>query len=662
MSIEYPPTFNTSIFNNSAFNDEGTTLTLEDADKRYLQKIGGTISGSLTVNGGITGTLQTSSQPNITSTGNLTIPNSLTVTSGSTPFSVSNTASSSNYQIRIDSVSGNIDLRNNNSSNTTLLSLVSNGSRQLTCINNANLVNIPNHNGSTSGLQLGGTLVTATASELNYVDTTPGTAQASKALILDTNRDISNINTLSASSSLNVVRTTNGECFTADNGTVRSAIHCATNNCHIGTTSNHNFNIQSNSSNVLQCLATGDVSIVNNLNLTATKKINLGTAYIEADAINHLYFSTDFALDDCFRFHAEEYGKTIFYYGGVHTRFSTAFTSLYLDYNQNNTATPNGDITNNYWRLRSSGNWANIILSGSNGDFLQCKASDASVAIPKALNINKLPGSNISLFDAKGSSSYVDGGYNRFLRFEGAHATNPVIFELQVHGGDAATGSNAAYFGTVSNNQLRFGVNNSTRMTLDTNGYVGIATTSPSAPLHVNSTNASRSYGTGSQTVYSFELNGTTYSTTNRGLGPVTVSTSIIATQYVNAGGFVNVSDRRLKKDIENYEFKNLENLYNDNLKIKKYKWIKSDENDFSWIAQDLCNNGLSNLIKLTPNTELKATDEVLVDGLQLNIDYNKVVMYNVEMIKKLLNEIKNLKSGIKNMQDYIDSLEIEEI
>ncbi len=222
---------------------------------------------------------------------------------------------------------------------------------------------------------MGGTLITATATELNYNDiTTIGIAQASKALILDTNRDISNINSLSATNNINVIRTTNGECFTGTNGSTSLALHCATNNCHIGTTSNHNFNIQANNSNVLQCLATGDVSIVNNLNLTATKKINLGTASIEADAINHLYFYTNFALDDCFRFHAEEYGKSVFYYGGVHTRFSTAFTSLFLDYNQNNSATPNGDITNNYWRLRSSGNWANIILSGSNGDFLQCKA------------------------------------------------------------------------------------------------------------------------------------------------------------------------------------------------------------------------------------------------------------------------------------------------
>lgn len=57
---------------------------------------------------------------------------------------------------------------------------------------------IQSHNGSTIGLTLGGTLVTATAAELNYVDTTPGTAAASKALILDSSLNIAGINSVSA--------------------------------------------------------------------------------------------------------------------------------------------------------------------------------------------------------------------------------------------------------------------------------------------------------------------------------------------------------------------------------------------------------------------------------------------------------------------------------
>ncbi|HEY6021344.1 MAG TPA: hypothetical protein VIY48_16005 [Candidatus Paceibacterota bacterium] len=55
---------------------------------------------------------------------------------------------------------------------------------------NFSQLDIDDHDGSTVGLSLAGVLVTATAAELNTVDvTTAGTAQASKALVLDSNKE-----------------------------------------------------------------------------------------------------------------------------------------------------------------------------------------------------------------------------------------------------------------------------------------------------------------------------------------------------------------------------------------------------------------------------------------------------------------------------------------
>jgi hypothetical protein len=79
-------------------------------------------------------------------------------------------------------------------------------------------INIAGHNGSSTGLQLNGTLVTATAAELNILDgvtattaelnyldiTSAGTAQASKALVLDSSSNITGINNLSISGTLTV--------------------------------------------------------------------------------------------------------------------------------------------------------------------------------------------------------------------------------------------------------------------------------------------------------------------------------------------------------------------------------------------------------------------------------------------------------------------------
>ena len=86
------------------------------------------------------------------------------------------------------------------------LRFITNNYNRITIDENGN-VDIIYHNGSTTGLELGGTLVTATAAELNYNDiTTIGTAEASKALITDASRNISNLNSLS-------ITTTDANCL-----------------------------------------------------------------------------------------------------------------------------------------------------------------------------------------------------------------------------------------------------------------------------------------------------------------------------------------------------------------------------------------------------------------------------------------------------------------
>ena len=60
-------------------------------------------------------------------------------------------------------------------------------------------IDVANHNGNTTGLSLSGVLITATATKINYIDTTPGSAQASKALVVDSTNSIANINSLNAS-------------------------------------------------------------------------------------------------------------------------------------------------------------------------------------------------------------------------------------------------------------------------------------------------------------------------------------------------------------------------------------------------------------------------------------------------------------------------------
>ncbi len=74
-------------------------------------------------------------------------------------------------------------------------------------INSVNVLNIANHNGNTIGLSLAGTLITATATKINYIDTTPGSAQASKALVVDSSRSITNIASITADNLYGVIQT-----------------------------------------------------------------------------------------------------------------------------------------------------------------------------------------------------------------------------------------------------------------------------------------------------------------------------------------------------------------------------------------------------------------------------------------------------------------------
>ena len=78
-------------------------------------------------------------------------------------------------------------------------------------------VKINGHNGVDSGLYLNDVLVTATATQLNYVNTTPGITSPLKALIVDNNRDISNINSLTASSISGTIQTPNQPNITSVN-------------------------------------------------------------------------------------------------------------------------------------------------------------------------------------------------------------------------------------------------------------------------------------------------------------------------------------------------------------------------------------------------------------------------------------------------------------
>jgi alpha-tubulin suppressor-like RCC1 family protein len=129
------------------------------------------------------------------------------VSNGSRQLSIVNNnlvigGSLSQFSMTINADTSNNILRlTNNGSNTNCVDFNANGSttHQINIVNNSlnKITNIVNHNGSTYGFKLNNILVPTTASDLNKLEVTPGTGEASKVLVLDSNKNITNINNLS---------------------------------------------------------------------------------------------------------------------------------------------------------------------------------------------------------------------------------------------------------------------------------------------------------------------------------------------------------------------------------------------------------------------------------------------------------------------------------
>ncbi len=175
----------------------------------------------------ISGTLQTGSQPNISSVTVLNIVghdgsstglklNSILVTATADQLNYVNVnpGTASGTSALIVDASKNISGINSLSANV-LMGLIGTGVQPN--ITSVNTLNIANHNGSTSGLSLYGNLITATAAQLNTVNTTIGNAQAGKALICDSNVSIIGLNSLTCSNLFGLIQTSNQPNITSVN-------------------------------------------------------------------------------------------------------------------------------------------------------------------------------------------------------------------------------------------------------------------------------------------------------------------------------------------------------------------------------------------------------------------------------------------------------------
>lgn len=199
--------------------------------------------------------------------------------------------------------------------------------------------------------------------------------------------------------------------------------------------------------------------------------------------------------------------------------------------------------------------------------------------------------------------------------------------------------SGEARFGVYSNHPYRFLQNNQTRMTLGTNGYLGIGTINPGFPLDVDTFTSSSpgggwQYGSGGSSSFS-----------NTGIN---VAAKFNNNVVINGLLYVT-SDKRLKQDLIN-----LENDYCKRFIFEttptQFKY-KSDLNKVcnGYIAQEVFKAGFENLISIIPDAGLE--EDIDADGFK-SAENEKMILSYEGIIPILAKNIKNLyeeNAAIKN-------------
>ncbi|KAE9049883.1 hypothetical protein PR003_g3143 [Phytophthora rubi] len=249
-----------------------------------------------------------------------------------------------------------------------------------------------------------------------------------------------------------------------------------------------------------------------------------------------------------------------------------------------------------------------ITVGGDINGFLAYGNQSAitSVGSLTELGINATPADEYFSITGSGAD-YLDASYTRMLTFRGSNAT-PVQFQIEVNNGTNATSTNATWIGNYSANDIRFGTNQTTRMTLTNTGRLGISTATPSAPLHVNAS-VSYTWNSASNVGLSVYRLRTDSGATESATGTAITYTNVacIFNGYIGCEAMVMQSDRRLKQDIVDVPLSRVECLYK-SLKVKSYRWKKHPDKpkELGLLAQDVLGEGFVDLIGRIPDNDIE--------------------------------------------------------
>lgn len=245
-------------------------------------------------------------------------------------------------------------------------------------------------------------------------------------------------------------------------------------------------------------------------------------------------------------------------------------------------------------------------------------------------------------------SLIADGGvqdgatYDRVLRFIGRGV--PILTDFKIlldNRGDSVSNVRPAWIGTT-NSELRIGSNDISRLVLTRDGYIGVHTNSPICALDVGNIAGSSFTVDPSGQGYSRLLRtGVTTAT-----GPIVISPLCARFQGdLACSSIYTSSDRRLKNDIKDLHI-DIEKYIK--FKPVSYKFNNNNNKECKGlIAQDIMDL-MPELVFVSENKDMKIQDENIdLDGYQYNINYQEIIIMNLQIIQQLIKRINNLETKI---------------
>ena len=280
-----------------------------------------------------------------------------------------------------------------------------------------------------------------------------------------------------------------------------------------------------------------------------------------------------------------------------------------------------------------------------------------SVGILQELSVGSTATSDSFLLIAGNGSQYIDSSYTRVCRFHGSNVT-AVKLVIEVDNGSSGTSTNAAFIGTESSNDLRFGTGNSTRAIITAAGRMGIGTVSPTAGLQVSINVSTTIDPAGSGASYFTRTSGFV----NGAVGPISsIPVAISAVGAITASsGFYATSDARKK----NFHAFDTSTIMASMLKVQPrlYRYKSQPSNvplQVGYSAQDLLKNGLGGVVSFINNEALTVEDpSVDIPGVEFNVDYSRMIVYAHVVIIELSKQVASLQATSVSLSDRVAKIE----